>query len=1061
MEFQKMIQHLGSRVKSALFNGSDDDTFFRNGISSIPNAMLGGKRRQYEEEEMVSLVGGVRPSSSGRRMSTVDDSMTAMDRVTMSIEGMTCSSCSTAVENALKKVPGVKKASVSLLRHSADVTFDGLFVDHEQLVNAIRAAGFVAKVEYDGRESLGAMSAKIRLNIDGMHCSSCSTAVEHALNELQGIQHAAVSLSTHQALVTYDPSVISRHDIERAVELSGFACSVVDEQSNTKAAFNIEGMTCSSCSSSVETGIRQIEGVLNAQVHLIGNRAEVVFDSSKIGPRDIIEHIEQLGFGASVVDHHDRGMGSDRNEVETARYKRKAIVSGIFTVPVFLIAMIFPWWGTLGWLYTTNVAGYPLDQLVKWFLATPVQFVLGWQFHIGAFRALKSKRANMDCLVSFGTNASYLYSVISIIHHHIMLHHMSGKYTPTDFFETSSMLITFVLLGKYLESSAKGKTSEAIAKLCAMTPSSAILLEKKGEGKEYTEREIPSSLIQKGDLMKILPGARMPADGSIVYGSTFIDESMMTGESKAISKGVGDFVFGGTLNNGGMIHMKAERVGYDTTLSQIVRLVEGAQLSKAPVQAFADRISAVFVPAVVCISVLTTVAWYTSGVMGFVPDSWIPAGHSIFLFSLLFGIAVMVIACPCALGLATPTAVMVGTGLAATNGVLIKGGDILEKAVDVNIVIFDKTGTLTTGKPAVVDFLLCDSSISGAAVAKISAALERSSEHPLASAILEFENAYLSGTWVSQTRPSMFEQNESSSKASRSRVRHVESIQNANHVEVVVGKGLAATISTPSDLTVKFNQNMEVILGSFNFLREEGVVGLESQEGVVYAREMESRGCSCIYLAINRNLVSIISVMDPIKPESRGVIAALQTMGVSCVLLTGDNKRTAMAVGHQLGVTDIHAEVLPGDKAAVVSELQSSKKNTVAMVGDGVNDSPALAKADIGIAIGSGADVAVEAADIVLVKSDLEDVIMALDICRTTFRRIKWNYVWALGYNITMIPIAAGCLYPFMRFQLPPWVAGGCMALSSVSVVGSSLLLRLYARPKRVLRDYSVSPSPL
>jgi len=393
--------------------------------------------------------------------------------------------------------------------------------------------------------------------------------------------------------------------------------------------------------------------------------------------------------------------------------------------------------------------------------------------------------------------------------------------------------------------------------------------------------------------------------------------------------------------------------------------------------------------------------------------------------------------------------------------VLIKGGDILEKAVDVDVVIFDKTGTLTAGKPAVVDFLLCDCDISGAMVAKVGAALERSSEHPIASAIIQFENAYLSGTWVSQSRPSMLQHVESPGLACKGRKeRHHESIENAKEVEVIVGKGLHATIPTPKNMIFKYGEHMDVKLGSFKFLKENGVTGLNSQEGAKYAQEMESRGCSCIYLAINDSVVSIISVMDPIKPESRGVIAALQTMGISCVLLTGDNQRTAMAVGHQLGVTTIHAEVLPGDKAAVVSELQSSQNKAVAMVGDGVNDSPALAKADIGIAIGSGADVAVEAADIVLVKNDLEDVIMALDICRTTFRRIKWNYVWALGYNITMVPIAAGCLYPVMRFQLPPWVAGGCMALSSVSVVGSSLLLRLYKRPRKVLRDYSHSPAP-
>lgn len=612
---------------------------------------------------------------------------------------------------------------------------------------------------------------------------------------------------------------------------------------------------------------------------------------------------------------------------------------------------------------------------------------------------------------------------------------------------------------------AKGKTSEAIVKLCSMAPASAILLEEDLNGGDVIEREIPSSLIQTKDVLKVLPGSRIPADGKIVYGSTFIDESMLTGESIPVGKTVGDPVVGGTLNNGGMIHIQAERVGADTTLSQIVRLVEGAQLSKAPVQAVADRISAVFVPVIVSLSLCTTAIWYLAGVSGIVPDSWIPPGHSLFLFSLLFGIAVMVIACPCALGLATPTAVMVGTGVAASNGVLIKGGDILERAVDVNVVVFDKTGTLTFGKPVVVDFLMLDKAIPAHVAADIAAALEKSSEHPIASAIITFENLYRSGKWVSQSRPSMFQQksNDVSSSAglvvSEKPSKVTNSTTIAHDVEILVGQGLAASIKTPEDLrrNTRFGSNISILLGNANLLKSKGIAGLDSGSAAAeYAREMESRGCSCIYMAVDGVLATIFCVMDPIKPESRGVVSALHQMGIMCVLLTGDNWRTARAVGHQLGVTNIHAEVMPGDKAAVVSELQSSKKCTVAMVGDGVNDSPALAKADIGMAIGSGADVAVEAADIILVKSDIEDVIMALDICRATFRRIKWNYVWALGYNLVMVPIAAGCLYPMFQFQLPPWIAGGCMALSSVSVVASSLLLRTYTRPTRVLRDVAI-----
>jgi len=1010
------------------------------------------KNSNVREEELVSLVGrgNVHDVETG-------GGQAEGTRVQLRVSGMHCASCSSAVESALRQIDGVWEASVALLQETADVLYDPhVVVDGSVLVQAVKDAGFDAVLEEESS------CITLQIEIEGMHCSSCSTAVEKAVLKIAGVHHAHVSLSTHMARVQYSPGSLLAADIVHAIESCGFKARIIEESySNSSMDIDIEGMTCSSCSTSVERAVCDMEGVLSVNVNLMTNSAHVSYDSSVVGPRDILDRIGQAGFAASL-NEQGQGMGSrgsERNEKETARYRRLAIAASVFTIPVFLIAMVFPYIDAFGFLYSKSVFGYPLDEILKWALATPVQFVIGWQFHVGAYKALKSKRANMDCLVSFGTNASYIYSMISIIHHHIMSHHMTGMYSPTDFFETSAMLITFVLIGKYLESSAKGKTSEAIVKLCAMAPPTAILLD--GNDTNVVEREIPSSLIQKGDILKILPGSRIPADGYISYGSTFIDESMLTGESKAVTKDVGDAVFGGTLNNGGMVHMKAEKVGSDTTLSQIVRLVEGAQLSKAPVQGVADRISAVFVPAVVALSLSTTLIWYVSGRVGLVPESWIPVGHSLFLFSLLFGIAVMVIACPCALGLATPTAVMVGTGVAASNGVLIKGGDILEKAVDVNVVVFDKTGTLTLGKPAVVDLLLLDQGVSGAAATKLAAALERSSEHPIASAIINFENEYLNGTWVSQSRPSMFQSRAAPDQPSADKfTRHKQSLKNIEAVEVIVGKGLSATIKTPEEISSdyggsQYGESISILLGSSNLLADEDISGMDpGSKAYEYAREMESRGCSCVYLAINRNLVSIFSIMDPIKPESRGVVAALHQMRISCVLLTGDNWRTARAVGHQLGVTDIHAEVMPGDKAAVVAELQSVRGCTVAMVGDGVNDSPALAKADIGIAIGSGADVAIEAADIVLVKNDLEDVIMALDVCRTTFRRIKWNYVWALGYNVVMIPIAAGCLYPVMKFQLPPWVAGGCMALSSVSVVGSSLLLRLYQRPKRVLRDY-------
>lgn len=678
---------------------------------------------------------------------------------------------------------------------------------------------------------------------------------------------------------------------------------------------------------------------------------------------------------------------------------------------------------------------------------------------------------------------------------------------------------------------AKGKTSEAIVKLCQLAPPTALLVENNPLDGTTTEREVSTALIHRGDILKLLPGSRVPADGDVVSGASYVDESMLTGESEPVRKSEGDSVYGGTVNAGGVLHVRASRVGADTALSQIVRLVEAAQLSKAPIQGFADRVSAVFVPIVVATAVLTWLMWFIAGTAGWYPAAWLPQGHSVFLFSLLFGIAVIVIACPCALGLATPTAVMVGTGVAATNGILIKGGDALERAVGVQTVVFDKTGTLTAGKPHVVDFRTLHPGVPAEAMVQLAAALERSSEHPLAAAILAFAAEFAAGVWVpGQKTPRK-------SNSSTEKRRSVQSptfelmaegealpggLPEPKEVEVVVGEGVKGWIPLPPSFpglsallqlqssalgspgsahiaaAAAAASEVSVSVGNRRLMEEMSVTSPRfGNDADGYIREMESRGCTCVTVAVGRTPIGVICVMDPIKPEARGVVAALHQMGVSCVMLTGDNWRTARAIAAQLGIASVQAEVLPAGKVAAVKDLQAGGKHSVAMVGDGVNDSPALATADVGIAVGSGADVAVEAADFVLMRSDLEDVLMALDLCRVTLRRIKWNYVWALGYNLIMLPVrencfvvylsaserivvnsawhkqlclacdacdagfrvqvAAGCLYPSIKFQLPPWIAGACMALSSVSVVGSSLLLRNYKRPKAVLRDVTVA----
>ncbi|KAL4539494.1 hypothetical protein Ndes2437B_g02135 [Nannochloris sp. 'desiccata'] len=1114
------------------------------------------------EEELVSLVGGRRVSDSDQRPSSSTNTI----HLTLSVKGMHCSSCSSAIENALKALPGVLSASVALLSESAKVSYNPSILDEATIIETIENTGFEARV-VSSTAAAPTQAELFKFEVSGMHCSSCSSAVENALLSIPGVQRASVSLALHQAEVVITPGSSTEAQLIESIEDCGFDAKALAKVDNNVATLHVSGMSCASCSSAVEAALRQLPGVAEAGVNLLTATAEVRFDPGTTGPRHFIDAIESAGFEAEVQSG-DKFDLSDQNAAEIAGYRRALLLSTALTLPVFMVAMVFPPLHLMGFIYTHMFLGFPLNELIKWIFSTPVQFWIGWRFHSGAWKAIRARRANMDVLVSLGTNASYIYSVISILNHHFRAHHISGAYQPTDFFETSAMLITLVLFGKYLESAAKGKTSEAIVKLLQLAPPTAILVvettikRKLGDSNdsdniefdpsESEEKEVSTALIHRGDVLKVLPGAKIPSDGEVVYGSSYLDESMLTGESEPVRKTLGASVFGGTVNVGGPLYIRAVRVGADTALSQIVRLVETAQLNKAPIQGFADKVSAVFVPVVVVLSLITWLLWFIAGTAGWYPESWLPQGSSVFLFSLLFGIAVVVIACPCALGLATPTAVMVATGVAASHGILIKGGDALERAVEVQTIVFDKTGTVTAGRPHVVDFRALRPEIPAEAVLRVATALENNSEHPIAGAVLQFARDFAVGKW----KPGLWSvddkgnsngsrglggkenglshhrggggpnvsfnlvdhDSEEDTLEARSQSNTPGNIHRSNgtgnasgvvvdqltEIEVVVGQGVKGWLrlsanfpeatavaalqhlppgstannnnnnnnssskianivitTTPTTTAASSTENIKkelevaVMVGNQRLLQESSIAAL-SRDTETYIRDMESRGCTCVIVAIGHAPVGVIAIVDPIKPEARGVIAGLHQMGLSCVLLTGDNWRTARAVADQLGIADVHAEVLPAGKVEAVRKLQAGGRRVVGMVGDGVNDSPALAQADVGIAVGSGADVAIEAANIVLMKSDLEDVLMALDLCRTAFRRIRWNYIFALGYNLTMIPVAAGCFYPSLHFQLPPWIAGACMALSSVSVVGSSLLLRRYQKPRAVIRDLAI-----
>ncbi|KAL6748480.1 putative copper-transporting ATPase 3-like protein [Haematococcus lacustris] len=845
----------------------------------------------------------------------------------------------------------------------------------------------------------------VSLAVQGMTCGACSGAVERALMAVPGVSAASVALTIGEAQVQYDPGMVQQAMLVTAVEDAGFEAQlakVAEPEQQEHLNLSVQGMTCSACSSAVEGALAKLPGVSRAAVSLLSGSAEVWYDAAETGPRHMLAAVDDAGFKASLLQDHGQAPdgGSAHAAKEIGYWWALFRASMLFTVPVFFVAMVLPRIPGSKVMTDTLVFGFPCNQLVKWLLTTPVQFVIGWRFHRGAWKAVRRGGANMDLLVSLGTNASYTYSVISILFHHFNSHHRTHGYVPTDFFETCAMIITFILLGKWLEACAKGRTSEALTKLLKLAPDKAMVVQLDGEGAVTSSMEVPTSLVHQGDLIKVLPGARVPTDGVVVQGQSFLDEAMITGESLPVHKGPGDQVIGGTICKGSALVVRVSRVGSASTLAQIVKLVEQAQLSKAPVQAFADRISSVFVPTVISLAVITWACWFTAGKLGAFPYSWLPPGHSYFLFALLFGIAVMVIACPCALGLATPTAVMVGTGVAASLGILIKGADALQQASRVNVVVFDKTGTLTRGRPVVTHTHLADPGyVPARLLALLLGAAESESEHPLARALLSWSDGQLG-----------------------------------------LDRDVVATANSQPP-----NRSFSVVVGNHALLAAHGVeVAAEVEHGVV--RSLEEGGHTCVLVAVDGQLAAVLAVSDPLKPEAPAVVAALQSQGIHVCMVTGDNARTAHAVASQAGIGAVFAEVLPAGKAARVKDLQASGQ-VVAMVGDGVNDSPALAAADLGIAVGSGTDIAMEAAQYVLMRDDLADVVTALDVSRVTFNRIRLNYLWAMLYNVLMIPVAAGVLYPAFRFQLPPWVAGFCMAFSSVSVVLSSLALRRYRRP--------------
>ena len=732
-----------------------------------------------------------------------------------------------------------------------------------------------------------------------------------------------------------------------------------------KLIIPISGMHCVSCAQKIESTLKKLDGVVNANVNFATEKATVEFDENVINENEINNAIEQLGYKViKEIDHEAKEFVDkerEKREKEIRNLKTLFILSSILSIPIFILS--FPEWFKIA---------FPYQNIILLILATPVQFLVGYRFYKGAFFALKAKTASMDTLIAVGTSTAYFYSVL------VTLTPTFGNYV---YFDTSAIIITFVILGRWLEAITKGKTSEAIKKLIGLQPKTAIVIR---NGKEI---EIPIKEVVVGDIVVVKPGQKIPVDGIVVEGFSSVDESMITGESIPVEKKKGDTVIGGTVNKHGSFKFKATKVGRDTVLSQIIKLVEEAQGSKAPIQRLADKVSGYFVPTVILIAILSFSLWYFA------------LGQS-FIFSLSIFIAVLIIACPCALGLATPTAIMVGTGKAAENGILIKNAEALENIHKLTTIVFDKTGTLTKGKPSVTDILA--DKLDKKEILKYAAIAEKKSEHPLAEAIIN--------------------------KAKEEKLK----IPDPEFFEAIPGHGILAKYDGKT-----------ILFGNRNLMKKYKIKVEELEEKI---NTLENEGKTVMILALNKKIIGLIAVADSLKEFSKEAVQKLHEMGKEVIMITGDNKRTANAIAKQLGIDYVLAEVLPEEKEKEIEKLQKKGK-IVAMVGDGINDAPALAKADIGIAIGAGTDIALEAGQVVLIKNDLRDVVTAIDLSNYTIKKIKQNLFWAFFYNSVGIPIAAGLLHPFTGFLLNPMIAAIAMAFSSVSVVSNSLLMKRY-KPK-------------
>uniref|UniRef100_A0A452V0L0 Copper-transporting ATPase 1 n=1 Tax=Ursus maritimus TaxID=29073 RepID=A0A452V0L0_URSMA len=995
----------------------------------------------------------------------------------INIYGMTCNSCVQSIEGVISKKAGVKSIRVSLANGNGTVEYDPLLTTPETLREAIEDMGFDAALSAQTSSEMPLLtstnefytkmmtpihdveaktSSKCYIQVTGMTCASCVANIERNLRREEGIYSVLVALMAGKAEVRYNPAVIQPPVIAEFIRELGFGATMIENADEGDGVLElvVRGMTCASCVHKIESILTKHRGIFYCSVALATNKAHIKYDPEIIGPRDIIHMVESLGFEASLVKK-DRSASHLDHKREIRQWRRSFLVSLFFCIPVMglMIYMMVMDHHLAALHHNKNMSqeemtnihssmflerqilpGLSIMNLLSFLLCVPVQFFGGWYFYIQAYKALKHKTANMDVLIVLATTIAFAYSLVILL----VAMYERAKVNPITFFDTPPMLFVFIALGRWLEHIAKGKTSEALAKLISLQATEATIVTLDSDIILLSEEQVDVELVQRGDIIKVVPGGKFPVDGRVIEGHSMVDESLITGEAMPVAKKSGSTVIAGSINQNGSLLIRATHVGADTTLSQIVKLVEEAQTSKY----FFPRLSITKIHAFL--------------LKGY--NRSISRTETIIRFAFQASITVLCIACPCSLGLATPTAVMVGTGVGAQNGILIKGGEPLEMAHKVKVVVFDKTGTITHGTPVVnqVKVLVESNRISRSKILAIVGTAESNSEHPLGAAITKYCKQELDtetlGTCVDfQVVPGC---------GISCKVINIEgllhkknwkieenNIKNASLVQIGASNEQSSTSSSmiidAQTFQVETATWYKVLIGNREWMIRNGLVVNNDVDDSM--TEHERKGRTAVLVAVDDELCGLIAIADTVKPEAELAVHILKSMGLEVVLMTGDNSKTARSIASQVGITKVFAEVLPSHKVAKVKQLQEEGKR-VAMVGDGINDSPALAMANVGIAIGTGTDVAIEAADVVLIRNDLLDVVASIDLSRKTVKRIRINFVFALIFNLVGIPIAAGVFMP-IGLVLQPWMGSAAMAASSVSVVLSSLFLKLYRKP--------------